>query len=59
MERIQININPQVLRWARDEAGYDVSEISDKIAIGKEKYMLWETKGKMILKLMNLRIEEP
>lgn len=48
MSRIEININPQVLRWAREEAGYEVSEISNKMAIGKEKYMLWETKGKNI-----------
>lgn len=46
MNRVEINFNPQVLRWAREEAGYEVSEISNRIAIGKEKYMLWETKGK-------------
>ena len=38
MTRVEININPQVLRWAREEAGYDPSEIADKVEIATDRY---------------------
>jgi Zn-dependent peptidase ImmA (M78 family)/DNA-binding XRE family transcriptional regulator len=48
MNRVEININPQVLRWAREEAGYDTVEVADKVDIDKERYILWEKHGKSI-----------
>jgi len=30
MNRVEININPQILRWAREEAGFDLDEIAGK-----------------------------
>ena len=45
---IALNINPQVLRWAREEAGYDVSEIAEKVDISPEQYKLWEKEGKNV-----------
>jgi len=48
MSRVEININPQVLRWAREEAGFDLIEIADKVDIAEERYMLWEKEGKNI-----------
>lgn len=48
MSRVEININPQVLRWAREEAGYDPFEIADKVDIETDRYKLWEKEGKNI-----------
>ncbi len=48
MSRVEININPQVLRWAREEAGYDLSEIANKVDIESDRYKLWEREGKNI-----------
>jgi len=31
MSHIKVNINPEVLQWAREEAGYTVNEIADKL----------------------------
>ena len=48
MNRVEININPQVLRWAREEAGFDLIEIAEKVDIATERYKLWEKEGKNI-----------
>jgi Zn-dependent peptidase ImmA (M78 family) len=48
MNKVELNINPLVLRWAREEAGYDPSEIAGKIDIGTERYKSWEKEGKNI-----------
>lgn len=48
MSRIEMNINPQVLRWAREEAGYDPSEIAEKVDVDTDRYRLWEREGKNI-----------
>jgi len=48
MTRVELNINPQILRWAREEAGYDASEIAKKVDIATERYKHWEEDGKNI-----------
>jgi len=48
MARISVNINPNILVWAREEAGYDASEIALKAKIAAEKYKMWEEKGENI-----------
>lgn len=48
MSQVTININPQVLRWAREEAGYETAEIAGKMNIVPERYLLWENEGKNI-----------
>lgn len=48
MTRVEININPKILRWAREEAGYDQSEIAGKVDITVDRYNLWENEGKNI-----------
>jgi Zn-dependent peptidase ImmA (M78 family) len=48
MNRVEININPLVLRWAREEAGFDLSEIADKVDVDSNRYKLWEKEGKNI-----------
>lgn len=48
MGRINVNINPNMLAWAREEAGYDASEIAMKVKIPTEKYKTWENQGENI-----------
>lgn len=48
MNRVEININPSVLRWAREEAGFDLSEIAEKIDIDTNRYKIWEKEGNNI-----------
>lgn len=44
----EIQINPQVLEWAREECGYSKPEIASKINISLTKYLDWEATGKGI-----------
>ncbi|MFI5129847.1 MAG: ImmA/IrrE family metallo-endopeptidase [Chitinophagales bacterium] len=48
MTRIEVDINPGVLKWAREEAGFDIFEIADKVNVSKDQYKVWEKKGKNI-----------
>ena len=48
MTRVELNINPHVLRWAREEAGYELSEIAGKVDIDPDRYKIWEKEGKNI-----------
>jgi len=48
MSRIELNINPNVLRWAREEAGYDQAEIAAKVDVSTDRYQFWEQEGKNI-----------
>jgi len=56
MARINVNINPSVLQWARQEAGYTIDEIAAKLSIDSNRYEMWEKEGKDILfgKLKNI-----
>jgi Zn-dependent peptidase ImmA (M78 family) len=48
MARINVNANPNILLWAREEAGYSVEEISQKLSIDQIRYESWEANGKEI-----------
>ncbi len=48
MPRINVDINPSILLWAREEAGFELSEIADKLGIHIDKYKQWENNGKNI-----------
>jgi Zn-dependent peptidase ImmA (M78 family)/DNA-binding XRE family transcriptional regulator len=48
MTRIEVNINPSILKWAREEAGFDQSEIADKVSVSVDRYKSWEKKGQNI-----------
>lgn len=48
MSRIDVNINPLVLKWAREEAGFDIKEISEKASITIDRYSAWEESGQNI-----------
>jgi Zn-dependent peptidase ImmA (M78 family) len=48
MAQFKVNINPQVLKWAREEAGFDMAEIAVKINISIDEYKIWEKQGENI-----------
>jgi len=56
MVRINVNINPDVLLWARQEAGYNIDEVAAKLSVNSDRYKVWEKEGKDIPfgKLQNL-----
>lgn len=56
MAKINVNINPKVLLWARQEAGYHVEEVAVKLSVESNRYLNWEEEGKEIPfgKLQNL-----
>jgi len=56
MARINVNINPSVLLWARQEAGYNIDEVAEKLSVNSDRYKVWEKEGKDIPfgKLQNL-----
>lgn len=48
MANINVNVNPNILLWAREEAGFSIEEIVEKHAIDKDRYCAWESDGKEI-----------
>ncbi len=56
MARVSVNINPDVLLWARQEAGYEIDEVAEKLSVHADRYKDWENAGKGIPygKLQNL-----
>lgn len=44
----ELNVNPEVLRWAREESGYSVPDISGKLDIPEKQYQNWEDNGESI-----------
>ena len=48
MQRIEVNINPNVLKWAREEAGFSPAEIADKVCVTADRYKIWEKRGQNI-----------
>lgn len=48
MSRFNVNVNPLVLKWAREEAGFDVSEIAEKINVSVDDYKSWEKEGENV-----------
>ncbi|MCP4459531.1 MAG: ImmA/IrrE family metallo-endopeptidase [Cytophagales bacterium] len=45
MSILSTHINPKVLKWARDNSGFTVEEISKRLSVKTERYVLWEEKG--------------
>lgn len=48
MIRFNVNVNPQVLKWAREEAGFDLAEIAEKINVSIDDYKNWEKEGENV-----------
>jgi len=42
-KRIKATINPAVLTWARETAGFDLTAAASKVDIDEEKLAAWET----------------
>ena len=40
--RPAIPANPQVLRWAREESGYDIDRVAARLAVKEERVRSWE-----------------
>jgi Zn-dependent peptidase ImmA (M78 family) len=47
-QNIKIQINPDVLTWAREEAGYTPEDIAGKLHIPTERYLRWENSREKI-----------
>jgi len=47
-QNIKIQINPDVLRWAREESGFTSAYIAHKLNITIERYSGWENSGQNI-----------
>jgi Zn-dependent peptidase ImmA (M78 family) len=45
---LKIKVNPRVLQWAREESGFSVEDIANKIQVKPDRYLLWETQGNNI-----------
>jgi Zn-dependent peptidase ImmA (M78 family) len=44
----KLNINPKILKWARDESGFSIEEIINKLDIAEIRYLNWEKNGQDI-----------
>lgn len=45
---VKADINPDCLKWAREEAGYEVAEISEELNIDPNNYAQWEITGEKV-----------
>lgn len=45
---IKIQANPEILSWAREEAGFSIQDLSDKMSITPSRFEEWEKSGKEI-----------
>lgn len=45
--RLQITLQPRVLRWARERAGFDRPELARKLKVSPERVLEWESNGKI------------
>ena len=45
--RLQITLQPDVLRWARERAGFNPEQLANKLAVKPERVLEWERAGKI------------
>lgn len=45
--RLQITLQPDVLKWARERAGIDAEQLADKMQVKPERVLDWERDGKI------------
>ena len=45
--RAQISLQPAVLRWARERAGFSQDELATKMRVRRERVQAWEQSGKI------------
>jgi ribosome-binding protein aMBF1 (putative translation factor) len=46
-ESLEVTINPEIIKWARESAGFSVEEISKKLKISKENFEKIESGTKL------------
>ena len=37
-----LSVNPEIVRWAREESGYDVERVASRLAVKEERVLAWE-----------------
>ena len=45
--RLQITLQPEILRWARERAGFDRRELARKMNVSLARVLEWERNGKI------------
>ena len=45
--RLQVTLQPAVLRWARERAGISLDELANKVNVSQERVLEWERSGKI------------
>ena len=45
--RLKVELQPEVLRWARERAGFDPSELAGKLQVKPERVLEWERSGEI------------
>ena len=43
-----LKINPQILKWAREESGFPIENIVNKLNVSSDRYLQWETIGEEV-----------
>ncbi|MFN3384018.1 MAG: ImmA/IrrE family metallo-endopeptidase [Archaeoglobaceae archaeon] len=43
MGRLEVDVNPEIIKWARESAGFSVDEIAKKLKISRESYRALES----------------
>jgi transcriptional regulator with XRE-family HTH domain len=46
---IQITLQPEVLRWARERSGLEIESVARKVGVKPERVQAWEESGKITL----------
>lgn len=42
MKRVYVDINPDILKWAKERSRYSEGELAMKVGVSIEKYYQWE-----------------
>ena len=51
--RLKIRLQPEVLRWARERAGFDPAELAGKLQVKPERVLEWERSGEITMAQVN------
>lgn len=47
--RLQVELSPRVLKWARERASLEPDELANKVGVKKERILEWERDGRLSL----------
>jgi DNA-binding transcriptional regulator YiaG len=51
---MNVTLEPQILRWARERAGLDEPALANKLAVKPERVAAWESTGELPYKKAEL-----